>query len=188
MALRFHRYKDREDAELNITAFLNLMVVLIPFLLLTAVFSQVTILELKLPVGQSEALENLKPKLQLELLIRKETIQVADRSGVTYGEPIKKMEDGFDFNQLNKQLITIKEALTDTPDDTEAITLLFEPEVEYDVLVQAMDAVRVRFPEAEDEDKSADKERAPNAVTTLLPLFPDVSIGDAPQAPKGDAG
>ncbi|PVZ62981.1 ExbD/TolR family protein [Pelagibaculum spongiae] len=188
MALRFHRHKDRGDAELNITAFLNLMVVLIPFLLLTAVFSQVTILELNLPVGQSEALEDSKPKLQLELLIRKETIQVADRSGVTYGEPIKKTEDGFDFNQLNKQLVTIKEALADTPDDTEEITLLFEPEVEYDVLVQAMDAVRVRFPEAENESANKEQELAADAVTILLPLFPEVSIGDAPQAPKGDAG
>jgi biopolymer transport protein ExbD len=32
-------------AELNITAFMNLMVVLVPFLLMTAVFSHITILD-----------------------------------------------------------------------------------------------------------------------------------------------
>ncbi|MCK7509910.1 MAG: biopolymer transporter ExbD [Desulfobacterales bacterium] len=39
------RKRQHEQAELNITTFLNLMVVLIPFLLVTAVFSRITILE-----------------------------------------------------------------------------------------------------------------------------------------------
>ena len=46
-------HRDREAVELNITAFMNLMVILVPFLLITAVFSQVAILELNLPTGES---------------------------------------------------------------------------------------------------------------------------------------
>ena len=50
MAKRKHyRRGDKEPAELEITTFLNLMVVLIPFLLLTAVFTKITIQELNLP-------------------------------------------------------------------------------------------------------------------------------------------
>ena len=42
--MRFRRRRSRDtDVELNITAFLNLMVVLIPFLLINAVFAQVSI-------------------------------------------------------------------------------------------------------------------------------------------------
>ena len=48
------RRKDGDD-DINITAFMNLMVILVPFLLITAVFSRLTILELNLPAAESEA-------------------------------------------------------------------------------------------------------------------------------------
>ena len=48
MSRRIQRRK-HPAAELNITAFMNLMVVLVPFLLMTAVFSHITILDLNLP-------------------------------------------------------------------------------------------------------------------------------------------
>lgn len=42
---RVHHYKrHKETPELDVTTFLNLMVVLIPFLLITAVFSRITIM------------------------------------------------------------------------------------------------------------------------------------------------
>jgi biopolymer transport protein ExbD len=45
----------QETVELNITAFLNLMVILVPFLLVTAVFSRITVLELNLPSKEAIA-------------------------------------------------------------------------------------------------------------------------------------
>ena len=49
--MRQHHYKrrEKEPAELPVTTFLNLMVVLVPFLLITAVFSRIAIVELTLP-------------------------------------------------------------------------------------------------------------------------------------------
>ena len=44
-----YRRRSKPDAELDMTTFLNLMVVLVPFLLITAVFSRITIVELSLP-------------------------------------------------------------------------------------------------------------------------------------------
>ena len=41
--MRGRRERNLEAAELNITAFMNLMVILVPFLLITAVFSRVAI-------------------------------------------------------------------------------------------------------------------------------------------------
>jgi biopolymer transport protein ExbD len=49
---RRHHYKRRtkgDSHEIDVTTFLNLMVVLVPFLLITAVFSRLTIVELNLP-------------------------------------------------------------------------------------------------------------------------------------------
>src|SRR5690554_3359114 len=47
--MRFRRRRQTEDAELNITSFMNLMIVLVPVLLLSMVFSRITVLELNLP-------------------------------------------------------------------------------------------------------------------------------------------
>ncbi|MCU7809717.1 MAG: biopolymer transporter ExbD, partial [Candidatus Thiodiazotropha sp. (ex Notomyrtea botanica)] len=74
--LRHHHH----EAELNITAFLNLMVILIPFLLITAAFSRFAILELYLPPASEGKLQAIK-ELQLEVIIRKESMEVADQRG-----------------------------------------------------------------------------------------------------------
>jgi biopolymer transport protein ExbD len=47
--LKRRRKRIREPGELDITAFMNLMVVLVPFLLITAVFSRIAVHELTLP-------------------------------------------------------------------------------------------------------------------------------------------
>jgi len=48
------------EVELDITA-LNLMVVLVPFLLMSALFTSISILELKLPGMSSSKKDNKKP-------------------------------------------------------------------------------------------------------------------------------
>ena len=55
---RRHHYKRRTKPtyDIDITTFLNLMVVLVPFLLITAVFSRLTIVELNLPSSAGGAL------------------------------------------------------------------------------------------------------------------------------------
>ena len=69
-----------ETAELNITAFMNLMVILVPFLLITAVFSRLTILELNLPGSSSEPVEPQDQTFQLEVIVRQDKIEIADRN------------------------------------------------------------------------------------------------------------
>ncbi len=52
---RHSRRRSAEAAELDMTTFLNLMVVLVPFLLIGAVFSRITIIELNLPSANGSA-------------------------------------------------------------------------------------------------------------------------------------
>jgi len=170
--------KTREvQSELNITAFMNLMVVLIPFLLITAVFSQVSILKMNLPgSANNEQLKDDKIPMQLEVIIRKNRLVLAERnSGVlsefffenaTQESPI--VEDPA-FVLLNEKLQAIKAQF----DDISSITILSEPDTAYEIIIRSMDAVRM-VPPAEG--------------TAELPgeLFPEVSIGSAPIDPTVD--
>ena len=63
-----------ETAELNITAFMNLMVILVPFLLITAVFSRLAILELNLPGSSTEPADPQELTFQLEVTVRETRI------------------------------------------------------------------------------------------------------------------
>ncbi|MDJ0794480.1 MAG: biopolymer transporter ExbD, partial [Woeseiaceae bacterium] len=74
------RHHRNDTAELNITAFMNLMVILVPFLLITAVFSRLTILELNLPGSSSEPVDPQEQTFQLEIIVRKDKIEVGDRN------------------------------------------------------------------------------------------------------------
>ncbi|MCH9026817.1 MAG: biopolymer transporter ExbD [Proteobacteria bacterium] len=161
MIRRRHRNHRRETADLNVTAFMNLMVVLVPFLLITAVFSRMAVLELNLPGENSEPPQQ-EASLQLEIIVRDGRIEVGDRDSGRAA--VFASKDGeYDLEALGDYLQQVKARY---PDKLDA-TLLLEPDISYDSLVQVMDTVRVvqlvqneRFVQAE--------------------LFPDISIGDAP--------
>ncbi len=155
----------RGDEELNITAFLNLMVILVPFLLISAVFANMAILELNLPPAQDKSKPKQdKPKKirNFELIIRKDVIIVADTIG---GElkRFKKKDGEYDMKSVQDLLVLIKRQYPKKKN----ITILLEPNIPYDALVQAMDAARlvsvVEF-----------------AAVVKKELFPQISIGDAP--------
>jgi biopolymer transport protein ExbD len=157
----------KEAAHLEITAFINLIVVLVPFLLSTAVFSRLAVMDLKLPASleASKALEQLKPgDLQLEVVLRRDAIEVGDRIGGL----IQRIErqPGQDDQALKMLAALMVEVKTKFPDKAEA-NVLAEPEIPYDDLVQVMDAVRASVTAQGNKLVRAD-------------LFPNISIGDAP--------
>jgi biopolymer transport protein ExbD len=154
----------REAEELNITAFMNLMVVLTPFLLITAVFSRLTILELNLPAGESQANESEPPQFQLEITVRESGIEVGDRNVGTLNR-IEKTGDDYHLDQLTSYLTRIKRQFPDKAD----ATLLLEPDISYQVVVAVMDRIRVA------ESRAAEGNRVVKSE-----LFPEISIGDAP--------
>jgi len=156
-----------ETAELNITAFMNLMVILVPFLLITAVFSRLAVLELNLPGSSTEPADPQEQIFQLEVTVRLGQIEVGDRNLGALGV-YPNTDSGYDYDALSAKLSDIKKRY---PEKTDA-SILLEPDIPYDTLVQVMD--RVRVAETIDED---------NVVRS--DLFPDISIGDAPPADGG---
>lgn len=157
------RHRQREAGELSITAFMNLMVVLVPFLLITAVFSRMTILELNLP-SSSQAVPETPQAINLEIVVRQSTIEVADRgTGLLRAFPDR--DDGSrDYEGLTTFLV---EKIKPSFPDLLAATILVEPDIPYDTVVQVMDLTRVRTV-------------TEGSRTFQLELFPDISIGDAP--------
>jgi biopolymer transport protein ExbD len=156
----------KRPAQLEITAFLNLIVVLVPFLLSTAVFSRLAVLDLTLP-AQSSGIEQLKGDLQLEVVIRPDALEVGDRIGGQIMR-IANTASGYDFHTLSQLMQELK---TRFPDKTEA-SILAEPDTSYDVLVHTMDAVR-------------EGHLAQGANVVRAELFPDISVGDAPIRASG---
>ena len=66
---RIHRHKP-EAGDLELTTFLNVLVVLMSFLLLSAVFSRLAIQELRLPTASAEAVVAEKPLVTIEVIVR----------------------------------------------------------------------------------------------------------------------
>ena len=161
---RLGRHHNEDTAELNITAFMNLMVILVPFLLITAVFSRLAVLELNLPGSSGEPVEPQEQAFQLEVIIRADKIEVGDRNQGLLGVYPNK-GDGYDYEALSNKLSELKRRY---PSKTDA-SILLEQDIEYDTLVQVMD--RVRIAERVDEEEQSVKR---------FDLFPDISIGDAP--------
>ena len=152
----------RRPAELLLVPMIDIFTVLVTFLLTTDVFSRTVVLQLNLPVTQTEFREP-PPGLQLEVMIRKDLLQVADRNTGPLAT-MPNLATGYDYDHLTEYLKRVKAKY---PEMTSA-TLLLEPDVPYDSLVQVMDRVRV-----------FEIDQGANAVQAEL--FPDISIGDAPQ-------
>lgn len=148
--------------ELNITAFMNLMVVLVPFLLMTAVFSHLTILELNLPNPESSSSDKQKPSFDLRMVIRKQSLSVENGRSIIKNIPVQQGQ--YNFKLLSQILLQVKAKY----EDKQSITILSEPDISYEILVQAMDAARSFFTFKEGSIIEAE-------------LFPAISIGDAPK-------
>ena len=163
--LRRGRRKSNDDpAELNITSFLNLMVILIPFLLISAVFSRMTILELNIPPAPPPDSQQNKQKKEFNLVvtIRSYAIDVGDTQGGLI-KSIKRTKDGHNYRAVSILLEQIKGRF---PAKTN-VSILSEPDINYETLVRVMDVARVTT-----------VVEAGSAIK--VELFPDISIGDAP--------
>jgi biopolymer transport protein ExbD len=154
---RYHHGRD----DLNIVPMIDMMVILVFFLIFTAVFSKTNILQLNLPTTSTEVPPELPPGLKLEVIIRPDDVLVNDRNS----GPLKDFPNtatGLDLDGLS---LFVRQIKSQYPDMTDA-TVLSGPAVPYDTLVQVMDTVRVY--------------QLPVAPFSKAELFPQISIGDAP--------
>lgn len=158
---RKHR-RLHNEAELDITAFMNLMIVLVPVLLLNMVFAHTRVLELNFPDSLSSA-ENQEESLQLQVIILDDRLVIADNKGGVIRQIDEKSGD-HDYQELSQAMQQIKARLPEKKD----ITVMAKKDTSYQTLVSVMDSVR--------SFKTVVAGSLVNAE-----LFPEISIADAPE-------
>lgn len=163
MARRHHYRRRTKDAhELDVTTFLNLMVVLVPFLLITAVFSRLAIVELNLPSssgGSASTERGFRP----EVIVRESLIEISNGAAII--ATIPNVDDEYDFQTLSEYMMQLK----DEYPEQNAASVLVESHIPYDYLIQAMDVVR-----------SVELEVDGPEEYQLYALFSEIAVGDAP--------
>lgn len=165
----------REEADLDITSFMNLMIILVPVLLMSMVFSHITVLDLKLPdIAAASSGDDAPENQMLELVI------LPDQFVVNYpaGTPLKavpKKDGAYDYPLLSEVLQEVKRLLQDRGIQKRDIFILSQPNTDYQTLVAAMDTVR--------SFKTV-------SVASVVDgeLFPEISLGDAPVTSAAGGG
>ena len=179
--------------ELNLVPMIDIFTVLVTFLLMTAVFSRITIVELDLPSSASASVA--PPQFRLEVIVRQEGFELTN--GTSLIATIPKVNDAYDLKKLGELVVSLKR---DYPNANDASVLL-QPEIEYDHLIQVMDVVRSTELPANSEllaelqpATAAPAQPAPPVTEAAkigyakaapprnerVALFTDISVGDAP--------
>ena len=177
--MRRLRRPPQQEAELDITSFMNLMIVLVPVLLLSLVFSQVRILNLQLPISAENNTQNLddKPK-QLELVIDGQGMLLNYPSGIllknfaaleTENNDTKVLSPSYNFHGLSLYLQDLKLTFQQKNIEKKDITILLSEGIDYQTIVSAMDTVR-------------SFKTVVAASVVDAELFPEISLGDAPKS------
>lgn len=171
--MRKRRYR-KQEADLDITSFMNLMIILVPVLLMSMVFSHVTVLDLKLPdlSSSSEPSQDDEKNETLELVILPDELVVNYPAGV----PLKRLpkildeESGkkiYDYKLLSDVLQEVKRQLKEKGKEKKDILILSQPDTDYQTLVKSMDTVR--------------SFKAVHVASVVdAELFPVISLGEAP--------
>lgn len=164
----------KEDAELDITSFMNLMIVLVPVLLMMMVFSRITVVELNLPgISDGQSVSEIENEI-LEVQVRANSLDIYFPQGYLV-QSIANLSDPandenpsqYDFVKLQEVLKQIKQTLLNKGVDKKDISLLFEKEANYQTVVNLIDHTR------------SYKDVLINSVVDAE-LFPQVSLADAP--------
>src|SRR5690606_24405655 len=155
--------------ELDITSFMNLMIVLVPVLLMSMVFSHTTVLDLKLPeLAASADAAQPSEEQQLELVIYPDYMDVNYPAG-TRLKRIEQKDGTYNFKLLSLVLQEVKRQLRESGIQKKDIMVLSQADTDYQTIVSVMDTVR-----------SFKAIVAADVVDAEL--FPDISLGDAPAA------
>jgi biopolymer transport protein ExbD len=166
----------RKPAEVMLVPMIDIFVVLVTFLLMTAVFSRVTILQLDLPSADAAG-PPVQPAFRLEVIVRAGGFELTN--GETLIATVPKTFDGeYDFATLTQLAAQLKR---ENPEVDDASVLL-EREIKYDYLIRVMDAIRstTAVPVQEYAADSYVTGAAPLAPPATMDLFTHIAVGEAP--------
>ena len=158
----------RKPAEVMLVPMIDIFVVLVTFLLMTAVFSRITILQLDLP-SANDAGAAAPPEFRLEVIVRESGFELTNGQQLIAALP--KIDGEYDWATLSQLTQQLK---SEHPDVDDA-SVLMERTVKYDYLIQVMDAIR-------SVDLPVNGEPAAGSIvpTKRTQLFTNIAVGEAP--------
>ncbi len=172
-----HTRRAIKPSGLLLVPMIDIFTVLVTFLLMTAVFARITVLDLDLDLASSDSDKPAEPEFRLEVIVRKEGLELTN--GTQRIAAIPNVEGGYDLKTLSELAVSLKR---DYP-QTDSASVLLEPTVEYDYLVQVMDAIRTvdaaSVPGAAELGQSQSA-LAGDAKPIRVALFTKIAVGDAP--------
>jgi biopolymer transport protein ExbD len=136
--------KDVEMIDLDLTPFMNIFMVLIPFLAVMAVFTRIAVLEFSLPPAQSEAANgNIQNKeLDVSIVITDDGYRIVGTGKKL--DLVPKIRGHYQLEQLRALLKAIK---FEYPSQ-KSLVLVLAPDVLYDDVIHFMDVCREsQFPD-----------------------------------------
>jgi biopolymer transport protein ExbD len=176
----FPMRRERKPAELLLVPMIDIFTVLVAFLLMTAVFSRIAVMQIDLP--SSAAAKPTEPPFRLEVIIRQDGFELSDGKQVI--GTIPKLKGAYDLLGLTEHTLQVKR---EHPTSEDA-SVLSEAKVPYDELIQAMDAIRDT--EVPATDPLVAGQGAAGAQTAAagagppqpvkIALFTNIALGDAP--------
>jgi len=168
-----HLRRARKPAGLLLVPMIDIFTVLVTFLLMTAVFARITVLQLDLPSAASSNVS--EPTFRLEVIVRKEGLELTN--GSTRIAALPAVNGEYDLKTLSELALSLKREYP----QADSASVLMEPDVRYDNLIQVMDAIRSKeVPAAEAGDQHITAIDSGDAKPTRVALFTRIAVGDAP--------
>jgi biopolymer transport protein ExbD len=172
--------RERKPVELLLVPMIDVFTVLVAFLLMTAVFSRIAVMQIDLPSAVSA--KPAEPKFRLEIIVRENGFELTD--GKRAIGTIPKAHGAYDTDALTERVLAVKR---EHPTSEDA-SVLSEPKVPYDELIQVMDAIRSMDLPASDAlvagqtvpGTPADAKGVGTPQTVKVALFTNIALGDAP--------
>lgn len=161
-------HQKKEVPEINLIPVMNLFVTLIPFLLLGAAFYHVGVIPASLPTagGGGEAPEEVEVKVTVNLQLGNDEIQLTTESPQLDPEKLAEMSARIAWGGDPEKLDALSAALNRIKvqyQKSDTVVLLPEANVEYQAVVQVLDASR-------------ELSVTEGSVTRKEPLFPVVVL------------
>jgi biopolymer transport protein ExbD len=159
--LKKRRIAHRKEAELEVTPFMNMMMLLVCALLASVVFTKITVIDLDFPAGNGSG--EVDPDLvHLEVIVRNDQLVVADGRGGAI-KTLPMVDGAQDLKGLSLVMQELKRRMPEKRD----IVILLDSDTNYQTLVSVMDRVRSYSTVVAMEVVEAE-------------LFPVISLGDPP--------
>jgi biopolymer transport protein ExbD len=152
----------RKPAELMLVPMIDIFTVLVTFLLMTAVFSRITIMQLDLP-SANDSSAAAPPQFRLEVIVRENGFELTNGESLIAALP--KVNGEYDFAQL----AALAQQLKDENPQVDDASVLMERQVRYDYLIQVMDTIRTAAEPAAGSGSARKRE-----------LFTHIAVGEAP--------